>query len=813
MEQLPHEIDIFGPYIFREDNSTIEQLSEQQQENRQYFAELCQERRLVVMNTMFQKDSARLITYKNTTTPNFQTPYMTDRYAQMDDICINQPWKNSVTHAETTLQHSITSDHKLLVSSLTTKLARKGKKIRDNPQMYRPPSNEQLLEYNQLVSASYEDQQVSANEDPFEVWASILQDAAAKSFTPVPANQRKPYISDDTWKLLCDKQDKTQRGLTHEANEAEKTLRNHLRQDKRKHMIEQLEAMDEQGHKWKGIKYLRKKFEPKHCKFKDGSGNYIPESRFPTKAAEYLAEVQWKAPEGNYASRTQTLSHVGENIKDTDWSLNELNEVIKNLKRNKTPGPDKTAAELLKWLNDDNRAKLLTHYNDILVGGKYFRSLNYANIASIYKKGDPAKLGNYRPIALLQTFYKVLAALIKLRIADVIDPWISKTQFGFRKKKSTAQAIFIARRLMDMAERQGTNMSLIFLDWQKAFDKVDQHRLIEVLQRLHVPSNILQTISNMYKEAQFRVVKGENKSEYKAQKSGIRQGCPLYPYLFCVLLSAIFQDIKCELNTPKQKEPIQGLQYAEVMYADDTLVFGTHTHTINKLLHLIQAESQKYNLRLNLEKCVNLTINQHQSSVKFLDGSYVPRKEQTAYLGATLTVAVDNRREVLKKIGEATGIANQLKLLWSKARTTKTWKLRVLTSAVFNKLSYGLETIQLTKAEQSRIDTFQMKMLRRVLQVPPTHVDREWTNLKVIRTLAETSKYKHVRLSEAWRRRKITLLGHILRSPPADPMRQVLFEQGTYAPRIEFIRRVGKPRAARSIRDMQRSLYISGSPH
>ena len=126
--------------------------------------------------------------------------------------------------------------------------------------------------------------------------------------------------------------------------------------------------MAERGYKWKGRKYLRKKFEPKHCKFKDSSGSYIPESRFPTKAAEYLAEVQWKAPEGNYAPRTQILSHVGENIKDTDWNLNELNEGIKKLKRNKTPGPDKTAAELLKWLNDDNPAKLLTHYNDMLVG-------------------------------------------------------------------------------------------------------------------------------------------------------------------------------------------------------------------------------------------------------------------------------------------------------------------------------------------------------------------------------------------------------------------------------------------------------------
>ena len=215
-------------------------------------------------------------------------------------------------------------------------------------------------------------------------------------------------------------------------------------------MIEQLEAMDEQGYKWKGIKYLRKKFEPKHCKLEDSSGNYIPESRFPTKAAEYLAEVQWNALQGNYAPRTRTLSHVGENIKDTDRDLDELNEVIKKLKRNNTPGPDKTAAELSKWLNDVNRAKLLTHYNDILVGQKYFRSANYANITSIYKKGDPAKPENYRPIAF--------AALIKLRIDDVIDPWISKTKFGFRKKSSTAQAICIARRLVDVAERQGTNI-------------------------------------------------------------------------------------------------------------------------------------------------------------------------------------------------------------------------------------------------------------------------------------------------------------------------------------------------------------------
>ena len=77
----------------------------------------------------------------------------------------------------------------------------------------------------------------------------------------------------------------------HEADEIEKLLRKHLRQDKKQFMIEQLETMDEQGYRWKGIESLRKKFVPKRL------GNYIPKSRFPEKAAEYLAEAQWKPPE------------------------------------------------------------------------------------------------------------------------------------------------------------------------------------------------------------------------------------------------------------------------------------------------------------------------------------------------------------------------------------------------------------------------------------------------------------------------------------------------------------------------------------
>ena len=88
------------------------------------------------------------------------------------------------------------------------------------------------------------------------------------------------------------------------------------------------------------------------------------------------------------------------------------------------------------------------------------------------------------------------------------------------------------------------------------------------------------TITHIYDSPQFRVSAGHIESEYLVQRSGIRQGCPRSSYLFVLLMAAMFSDIKTRLNTPKQREPIEGIQYSEV-YADDTLIFGNYTRNIN----------------------------------------------------------------------------------------------------------------------------------------------------------------------------------------------------------------------------------------
>ena len=199
-------------------------------------------------------------------------------------------------------------------------------------------------------------------------------------------------------------------------------------------------------------------------------------------------------------------------------------------------------------------------------------------------------------------------------------------------------------------------------------------------------------------------------------------------------------------------------------------------------------------MRLNFNKCINLTINRKQSSIRFSDGSPVPRKHHAKYLGTLLTDSVDNGAEVTSRINDVLGTCAKTKSFWNKAQTTVKWKLRVYDSVIKSKLLYGLETIQLTGNEQSRLDAFQMKGYRRILGIPPTHIDRSWTNERVRRELVHEHNFKYTSFSDTWQKRKVTLLGHIIRSHRYDPLRQVLFEKSTLIPRIELTRRVGRPK-------------------
>ena len=132
-------------------------------------------------------------------------------------------------------------------------------------------------------------------------------------------------------------------------------------------------------------------------------------------------------------------------VKQDPFTREELDKAIARLKNNKTPGPNRVTSELIKLLEDEGRQKLLDLLNRCWENEELFEEMNQADLAVIYKKGPTDKPENYRPIALLNIGYNLMASMIQKRLSDAVDNRIDPSQFGFRKGRSTAQPIHIQR--------------------------------------------------------------------------------------------------------------------------------------------------------------------------------------------------------------------------------------------------------------------------------------------------------------------------------------------------------------------------------
>jgi hypothetical protein len=477
----------------------------------------------------------------------------------------------------------------------------------------------------------------------------------------------------------------------------------------------------------------------------------------------------------------------------------ELRKALKKMKNNKSPGPDDIRIELFKAMDEESLALILHTINEWRKYPALPKTLSEADVITIFKKGNVEEPGKYRPIALLQTLYKIHAAMFRNRLIEALDSRIIKGQYGFRQGRSTAQPLFIARRLIDISEASNSKLYLTLLDWEKAFDKIDQEELVNAVRRLNVPKDTLEELEALYAEITFRIRDAEGTSTERKQRTGIRQGCPLSPYLFIILMTALMMDVSNEVGNVETTAS-KDAGTTNLLYADDTLLISSTAATTNIMLAAIVKHSDRYGLRLNEAKCEVIAINaavntKGKDKVKFPDGREVGVTKATTYLGGQLRMDGAAKPEIENRLSKAATVFRKLTALWSDSACSTLWKLRVCNAVVFTVLTYGLETVPFTKALESRVNYFQAKCYRNILKTQAAFYSRvsDKEILDKVSMILHSEPGRTPMISRQIADKAVILLGHIIRSDKDDHMRRVAID--AEFKRVERTRRrVGRPR-------------------
>ena len=190
---------------------------------------------------------------------------------------------------------------------------------------------------------------------------------------------------------------------------------------------------------------------------------------------------------------------MGQVVVTPEVVANKMN----NMKENKSPGVDGIAPKILKETVEQMCTPLAHLFNMSLQEGIVPFEWKEANIIPLFKKGSRNKSVNYRPVIC-----KLLETIIRDHMTDFLikHKLINPSQHGFLKAKSCLTNWLCFLEEITKWVDDGTPVDVIYLDFQKAFDKVPHQRLIRKLKSHGMGNSIINWIEHWLTDRRQRVV-------------------------------------------------------------------------------------------------------------------------------------------------------------------------------------------------------------------------------------------------------------------------------------------------------------------
>lgn len=243
--------------------------------------------------------------------------------------------------------------------------------------------------------------------------------------------------------------------------------------------------------------------------------------------------------------------------------------------KGKSAGPNGITYGMIKHLNPGDKKQLLMIFNRIWTTRTFPKQWRLSNVVPIPKKSSSILAAEFRPISLTNVDCKVMERMVNNRLVWYLEKngKLSTHQYGFRRNRSTMDNMQVLEDAVLRAFNQKSHITCIFLDLEKAYERVWRYRILKQLLDWGVEGNIIHFIWNFLNEREFKVIIGNTQSENFVQENGVPQGSILSVTLFLVAIDSI-------------KNIFHGSPVQFMLYADDLTIYIEDTVVMNQTRYL-----------------------------------------------------------------------------------------------------------------------------------------------------------------------------------------------------------------------------------
>ena len=764
--------------------------------------ELCQDRDLYALNTMFIGKKSHRITFK------------LGHVEKRLDYFLAEKWlKYNCTNARAYPFHSdiFETNHFLTVATFRVPVKRLRKQffkkhapkprlqitaLRDDPELrliYGSTLDEKLPEIEELVS----------NELTVDEIEKIMRETVkivTEEVVPLKVPDREEWMDDQYLGMLNDYKEftslkekqvfakKMRKKRTQLKNEFYSAMADDINQASVMKKVEEEYRLCKQRKLLKNSSKIKCAPEKLHATF----SKHFKERPEPTSSRKYypkLINLEEIIPKVHVEIDTETPDV---------WEIEF--EMEKRIKNGRCKGTDGMVGEQLKYAESE---KLPRYIHEIVRGiwedGKVPESWKISRLKPIFKnKGSQTDPSKYRGMMVSATSAKVLIQIVLSRAQEHYEASILPSQFGFRLNKSTTDAIFIVRQII---KKFGGEIWGCFVDLTAAYDHIPREMLWKVLRLRFGPENekIVEIFQKVYENTSAKL---DGVEELIAIELGLRQGGQESPMLFNYWLDTVLRvalyKIKCCFKNREEpgikhdfsisNECTNRAQRAEqaqngtehtifTNFADDLFCSAKSQEELAEIMNILIETFGEFGLTMSESKTKTMswntddTINESSSFLK-INEIELENVHLFKYLGHHLTDNQKDDKYLQLQIGSAYGKWNEFKHVFTDKKINLKTRIMIAESMVRSRLTYAVETERLNSEQRQKMDSVWVRMLRQMVKGGFTR------NAEFVPKYSNENIYKICKTKPASKFctiQHIKFLAHVARLPNTAIQKQWLF--------------------------------------